>query len=157
MAGRRGCRQNDLLAVEHAIDANTRAIFCETIANPGGYISDLDALARIADQGAEFAMIVDNTATPTCASRSNMARRWWCIRRRNTTGNGTVTGGVVIDSGKFDWSASDKFPSLSQPEPAYHGLAFHPALGSMAFTFHSIAVGLRDLGMTMNPQARIIR
>ena len=68
------------------------------------------------------------------------------------TGNGTVTGGIVLDSGKFDWSASDKFPSLSQPEPAYHGLAFHPALGSMAFTFHSIAVGLRDLGMTMNPQ-----
>jgi O-acetylhomoserine (thiol)-lyase len=58
----------------------------------------------------------------------------------------------VLDSGKFDWSQNDKFPSLSQPEPAYHGLAFHPALGAMAFTFHSIAVGLRDLGMTMNPQ-----
>jgi O-acetylhomoserine (thiol)-lyase len=68
------------------------------------------------------------------------------------TGNGTVTGGVVVDSGKFDWSASDKFPSLSAPEPAYHGLKFHEALGPMAFTFHSIAVGLRDLGMTMNPQ-----
>ena len=68
------------------------------------------------------------------------------------TGNGTVTGGVVVDSGKFDWSASGKFPSLSEPEPAYHGLAFHPALGPMAFTFHSIAIGLRDLGMTMNPQ-----
>jgi O-acetylhomoserine (thiol)-lyase len=68
------------------------------------------------------------------------------------TGNGTVTGGIVVDSGKFNWSASDKFPSLSQPEPAYHGLVFHPTLGSMAFTFHSIAIGLRDLGMTMNPQ-----
>jgi O-acetylhomoserine (thiol)-lyase len=68
------------------------------------------------------------------------------------TGNGTVTGGVIIDSGKFDWSASGKFPSLAAPEPAYHGLNFHAALGGMAFTFHSIAVGLRDLGMTMNPQ-----
>ena len=68
------------------------------------------------------------------------------------TGNGTVTGGVVVDSGKFDWSASNKFPSLAAPEPAYHGLNFHAALGGMAFTFHSIAVGLRDLGMTMNPQ-----
>ena len=68
------------------------------------------------------------------------------------TGNGTVTGGVVVDSGKFDWTKSGKFPSLSEPEPAYHGLAFHPALGAMAFTFHSIAIGLRDLGMTMNPQ-----
>jgi O-acetylhomoserine (thiol)-lyase len=68
------------------------------------------------------------------------------------TGNGTVTGGIVVDSGKFNWSANDKFPSLSQPEPAYHGLTFHPTLGGMAFTFHSIAIGLRDLGMTMNPQ-----
>jgi O-acetylhomoserine (thiol)-lyase len=68
------------------------------------------------------------------------------------TGNGTVTGGAVVDSGKFDWSASDKFPSLAAPEPAYHGINFHEALGAMAFTFHSIAIGLRDLGMTMNPQ-----
>ncbi|MDO5605799.1 MAG: PLP-dependent transferase, partial [Paracoccus sp. (in: a-proteobacteria)] len=69
------------------------------------------------------------------------------------TGNGTVTGGVVVDSGRFDWSASDKFPSLSAPEPAYHGLKFHETFGNLAFTFHGIAIGLRDLGMTMNPQA----
>ena len=58
----------------------------------------------------------------------------------------------MVDRGTFDWSKDDKFPSLSQPEPAYHGLVFHPTLGNMAFTFHSIAIGLRDLGMTMNPQ-----
>ena len=58
-----------------------------------------------------------------------------------------------MDSGKFDWSASDKFPSLSQPEPAYHGLKFAETFGPLAFTFHGIAIGLRDLGMTMNPQA----
>ncbi len=69
------------------------------------------------------------------------------------TGNGTVTGGCVVDSGTFDWSASDKFPSLSAPEPAYHGMKFHETFGALAFTFHGIAVGLRDLGMTMNPQA----
>lgn len=69
------------------------------------------------------------------------------------TGNGTVTGGCIIDSGKFDWSANDKFPSLSQPEAAYHGLKFHETFGPLSFTFHSIAVGLRDLGMTLNPQA----
>ena len=144
---------DDLLAVEQAIDANTRAIFCETIANPGGYISDLDALARIADQ-AGIPLIVDNTtATPyLCKPIEHGATLVVHSATKYLTGNGTVTGGVVIDSGKFDWSASNKFPSLSQPEPAYHGLAFHPALGSMAFTFHSIAVGLRDLGMTMNPQ-----
>jgi O-acetylhomoserine (thiol)-lyase len=59
----------------------------------------------------------------------------------------------VVDSGKFDWSASDKFPSLSAPEPAYHGLKFHETFGPLAYTFHGIAIGLRDLGMTMNPQA----
>ncbi len=143
----------DLLAVEHAIDANTRAIFCETIANPGGYISDLDALARIADQ-AGIPLIVDNTtATPyLCKPIEHGATLVVHSATKYLTGNGTVTGGVVVDSGKFDWSASDKFPSLSQPEPAYHGLTFHAVLGAMAFTFHSIAVGLRDLGMTMNPQ-----
>ncbi len=143
----------DLLAVEHAIDANTRAIFCETIANPGGYVSDLDALARIADQ-AGIPLIVDNTtATPyLCKPIEHGATLVVHSATKYLTGNGTVTGGVVVDSGKFDWTKSGKFPSLSEPEPAYHGLAFHPALGSMAFTFHSIAVGLRDLGMTMNPQ-----
>jgi O-acetylhomoserine (thiol)-lyase len=143
----------DLLAVEHAIDENTRAIFCETIANPGGYVSDLDALARIADQ-AGIPLIVDNTtATPyLCKPIEHGATLVVHSATKYLTGNGTVTGGVVVDSGKFDWSASGKFPSLSEPEPAYHGLAFHPALGAMAFTFHSIAVGLRDLGMTMNPQ-----
>ena len=59
----------------------------------------------------------------------------------------------MVDSGTFDWSANDKFPSLSQPEPAYHGLKFHETFGNLAFTFHGIAIGLRDLGMTMNPQA----
>lgn len=143
----------DLLAVENAIDENTRAIFCETIANPGGYVSDLDALARIADQ-AGIPLIVDNTtATPyLCKPIEHGATLVVHSATKYLTGNGTVTGGVVIDSGKFDWSANDKFPSLSQPEPAYHGLTFHAALGAMAFTFHSIAVGLRDLGMTMNPQ-----
>ena len=144
---------DDLLAVEHAIDENTRAIFCETIANPGGYVSDLDALARIADQ-AGIPLIVDNTtATPyLCNPIAHGATLVVHSATKYLTGNGTVTGGVVVDSGKFDWSKSGKFPSLSEPEPAYHGLAFHPALGAMAFTFHSIAIGLRDLGMTMNPQ-----
>ncbi|GHC13502.1 O-acetylhomoserine aminocarboxypropyltransferase [Gemmobacter nanjingensis] len=144
---------DDLAALRAAVDDDTRAIFCETIANPGGYITDLDAIAGIANE-VGLPLIVDNTtATPwLCNPIKHGATLVVHSATKYLTGNGTVTGGVVVDSGKFDWSASGKFPSLSEPEPAYHGLAFHPALGPMAFTFHSIAVGLRDLGMTMNPQ-----
>lgn len=144
---------DDLTAVEAAIDTDTRAIFCETIANPGGYITDLDAIAKIADS-AGIPLIVDNTtATPyLCRPIEHGATLVVHSLTKYMTGNGTVTGGAVVDSGKFDWSASDKFPSLSAPEPAYHGLRFHETFGPAAFTFHGIAIGLRDLGMTMNPQ-----
>ncbi len=144
----------DLDAVKAAIDDDTRAVFCESIANPGGYVSDIRALADIAD-AAGLPLIVDNTsATPyLCRPFEHGASLVVHSTTKYLTGNGTVTGGCVVDSGKFDWSASDKFPSLSAPEPAYHGLKFHETFGPLGFTFHSIAVGLRDLGMTMNPQA----
>ena len=144
---------DDLDAVKAAIDEDTRAIFCESIANPGGYLTDIEAIAKIAED-AGLPLIVDNTvATPyLCRPFEHGATLIVHSTTKYLTGTGTVMGGAVIDSGTFDWSASDKFPSLSQPEPAYHGVNFHEALGPMAFTFHSIAVGLRDLGMTMNPQ-----
>ena len=145
---------DDEAAVAAAIDDNTRAVFCESIANPGGYITDIPAIAAISDN-AGVPLIVDNTsATPyLCNPISLGATLVVHSTTKYLTGNGTVMGGCVVDSGKFDWMASDKFPSLSQPEPAYHGLVFAEALGPMAFTFHGIAIGLRDLGMTMNPQA----
>ncbi len=144
---------DDLAALEAAVDENTRAIFCESISNPGGYITDIPAVAALANK-AGIPLIVDNTlATPyLCRPIEQGATLVVHSATKYLTGNGTVTGGVIVDSGKFDWSASDKFPSLAAPEPAYHGLNFHAALGPMAYTFHSIAVGLRDLGMTMNPQ-----
>jgi O-acetylhomoserine (thiol)-lyase len=145
---------DDEAAVKAAIDDDTRAIFCESVANPGGYIMDIPALAAIADD-AGLPLIVDNTtATPyLCRPIDLGATLVVHSTTKFLTGNGTVTGGCVVDSGEFDWSASDKFPSLSAPEPAYHGLKFHETFGSLAFTFHGIAIGLRDLGMTMNPQA----
>ena len=144
---------DDLKAVEKAIDKNTRAVFCESIANPGGYITDLPAIAKIADK-AEIPLIVDNTsATPyLCRPIEHGATLVVHSTTKYLTGTGTVTGGAVVDSGTFDWSANDKFPSLSAPEPAYHGLKFHETFGPLAYTFHGIAIGLRDLGMTMNPQ-----
>ncbi|MEM1352745.1 MAG: O-acetylhomoserine aminocarboxypropyltransferase/cysteine synthase family protein [Pseudomonadota bacterium] len=145
---------DDLNAVKAAINDDTRAVFCEAIANPGGYITDLDAISKISD-AAGVPLIVDNTsATPyLCRPIEHGATLVVHSTTKYLTGNGTVTGGCVVDSGKFDWSANDKFPSLSAPEPAYHGLKFHETFGPLAYTFHGIAIGLRDLGMTMNPQA----
>jgi O-acetylhomoserine (thiol)-lyase len=141
--------------VEAAIDLQTKALFCETIANPGGHVADLPKLAKIADRH-RIPLIVDNTsATPyLCRPIEHGATLVVHSLTKYLTGTGTVTGGCVVDSGKFDWSEDpDKFPSLSQPEPAYHGMTFHETFGPLAFTFHGIAVGLRDLGMTLNPQA----
>lgn len=144
---------DDPEALRAAIDDDTRAVFCESISNPGGSVTDIPAVAAIAD-AAGIPLIVDNTlATPyLCRPIEMGATLVVHSLTKYMTGNGTVTGGVVVDSGTFDWSASDKFPSLSAPEPAYHGLKFHETFGNMAFTFHGIAIGLRDLGMTMNPQ-----
>lgn len=143
---------DDLDALRGAIDGDTRAVFCESISNPGGYVTDIPAVAEIA-HAAGVPLIVDNTsASPwLCRPFEMGADLVVHSTTKYLTGNGTVTGGAVVDSGRFDWSASDKFPSLSAPEPAYHGLTFHETFGPMAFTFHGIAVGLRDLGMTMSP------
>ncbi len=143
---------DDPKAISAAIDDDTRAIFCESIANPGGHIADLPAVAAVAE-AAGIPLIVDNTsATPyLCRPIEHGATLVVHSTTKYLTGNGTVTGGAIVDSGKFDWS-NGKFPSLSEPEPAYHGLKFHETFGPLAFTFHGIAVGLRDLGMTMNPQ-----
>lgn len=145
---------DDPKAVAAAIDDDTRAVFGEAIANPGGWIMDVRAIADVAD-AAGLPLIIDNTtATPYLLRPiDHGATLVVHSTTKYLTGNGTVTGGCIVDSGQFDWSASGKFPSLSEAEPAYHGLKFHETFGALAFTFHGIAVGLRDLGMTMNPQA----
>jgi O-acetylhomoserine (thiol)-lyase len=144
---------DDRGAVSRACTKKTKAIFCESIANPGGHVADLEMVAKIADRKG-IPLIVDNTtATPyLCNPIAHGATLVVHSTTKYISGNGTAMGGVVIDSGKFDWSASDKFPSLSEPEPAYHGLKFHETFGHLAFTFHGIAIGLRDLGMCQSPQ-----
>jgi len=139
-------------AIRNAADDNTRAIFCESISNPGGYVTDLRAAATVADE-LQVPLIVDNTsATPyLCRPIEHGATLVVHSTTKYLSGNGTSTGGVVVDSGNFDWSAAGKYPSMTDPEPAYHGLKFHETFGPMAFTFHGIAIGLRDLGMTMAP------
>jgi O-acetylhomoserine (thiol)-lyase len=144
---------DDLVAVEDCADDHTRAIFCESIANPGGYVTDIPALADVAKK-LGVPLIVDNTsATPwLCRPIAQGADIVVHSTTKYLTGNGTVVGGAIVDAGRFDWSASGRYPSLTEPEAAYHGLKFHETFGPMAYTFHSIAIGLRDLGMTMAPQ-----
>ena len=144
---------DDLAAVEAAVDGETKAIFCELIANPGGYVTDIPALAEVAKR-VGVPLIVDNTsATPwLCRPFEQGADIVVHSTTKFLTGNATVVGGALIDAGRFDWAASGKYPGLTEPEPAYHGLKFFETFGPMAYTFHSIAIGMRDLGMTMAPQ-----
>ncbi|CAO3354718.1 O-acetylhomoserine aminocarboxypropyltransferase [Azospirillum melinis] len=138
--------------VRAALTEKTKAIFVESLANPGGVVTDIEAIARIADE-AGIPLIVDNTlATPYLINPI----QWGATLVVHSTtkflsGNGTSVGGVVVDSGKFDWSKSGKFPALSEPDPGYHGLRFHETFGHLAFTIHGHAVGLRDLGPSQAP------
>jgi O-acetylhomoserine (thiol)-lyase len=143
---------DDLDAVKKAITPKCKAIFVESLANPGGVVSDLEGLSKIARE-AGILLIVDNTmATPVLCRPFEWGAD---ISIHSTTkflsGNGTSVGGAVVDSGSFDWAQNDKYGGLTEPEPAYHGLSFYETFGDMAFTTHAHAVGLRDLGPTMAP------
>jgi O-acetylhomoserine (thiol)-lyase len=143
---------DDLDAVRAAVTDRTKALFCESIANPGGVVSDLEALATVA-RDAGVPLVVDNTmATPYLC----MPIEWGAdLVVHSTTkflsGNGTSMGGAVVDSGLFDWGQNERFAGLTEPEPAYHGIRFWESFGDLAFTTHAHAVGLRDLGATMAP------
>ena len=144
---------DDPAAVKAGITDKTRAIFVESLANPGGVVTDLEAIAKVA-KDAGIPLIVDNTlATPfLCRPIEHGADIVLHSTTKFLSGNGTSVGGVVIDSGTFDWSSSDKFAALSQPDPGYHGLKFHETFGNLSYTFHGHAVGLRDLGVNQQPQ-----
>jgi O-acetylhomoserine (thiol)-lyase len=137
---------------KRAVTDKTKAFFIESLANPGGVVSDIEAIAKIADDSG-VPLVVDNTmATPwLCKPIDYGATLVIHSTTKFMSGTGTSMGGAVVDSGKFDWAKGGKFPSLAGPEPAYHGLNFFESFGDMAYTFHSHAVGLRDLGPTQAP------
>ena len=144
---------DDIDKLKKAVDEKTKAIFCESISNPGGHITNLFEVGRLS-KTLKIPLIVDNTAaSPFLCNPINFGAN---LIIHSTTkymsGNGTSLGGAVVDSGNFDWTESGKFKSLSAEEPAYHGLKFHDTFGPYAFIIYSIAVSLRDLGMTMAPQ-----
>jgi O-acetylhomoserine (thiol)-lyase len=135
-----------------AMTPKCKAIFIESLANPGGVVTDIQAIAAIAhDSG--IPLIVDNTlATPyLCRPFEWGADLIVHSTTKFLGGHGNSMGGIVVDSGRFDWSQSDKFRALTEPEPAYHGLKFHETFGDLAFTVAGHALGLRDLGAAMAP------
>jgi O-acetylhomoserine (thiol)-lyase len=135
-----------------SLTARSKAIFVESLANPGGIVVDLEAVAAIAHE-AGIPLIVDNTlATPYLCQPF----RWGAdIVCHSTTkflgGHGNSLGGVLVESGRFDWTQGNRFPSLTEPEPAYHGLKFYENFGDFAFTTKARAVALRDFGPTLSP------
>ena len=143
---------NDPENFQRAMTPKTKAIFVESLANPGGIVVDLEAIAKIAHANG-IPLIVDNTlATPYLCRPFEWGAD---IVTHSTTkflgGHGNSMGGMVVESGKFDWGQNDKFPSMTQPEPAYHGLRFYENFGDFAFTTKARAVALRDYGPTMAP------
>lgn len=135
-----------------ALTPSTKAIFVESLANPGGIVVDLEAIAAIA-HGAGIPLIVDNTlASPYLCQPITWGADIVChSMTKFLGGHGNSLGGVVVESGKFDWGASGKFPSMTEPEPAYHGLKFWENFGDFAFTTKARAVALRDFGPSLAP------
>src|SRR5436190_20395703 len=142
---------DDLAAWRDAVRANTKAFFAETIGNPGGNVLDIEALAGIAHEHG-VPLLVDNTfATPyLCRPIEWGADIVIHSATKFLGGHGTSIGGVVVDSGAFDWS-NGRFPVVADPSPAYHGLAFHETFGVYGFLMKLRAETLRDLGAAMSP------
>lgn len=139
-------------AFEKAIKENTKAIFIETLGNPHSNIIDIEKVARIAHKH-KIPLVVDSTfATPYLIRPIEYGAD---IVVHSATkfigGHGTAIGGVIIDSGKFDWEASGKFPRFTEPNPSYHGVSFTKAAGAAAFVTYIRAVLLRDTGATLSP------
>ena len=135
-----------------AITPKTKAIFIEVLANPGGVVVDLEAVAAIAHD-AGIPLIVDNTlATPyLCRPFEWGADLIVHSTTKFLSGHGTSLGGALIESGKFDWARNDKFPTMTKPDPAYHGLTFYETFGDFGFTMKARAVALRDFGPALSP------
>ena len=138
--------------IEDAIDENTKAVLIETLGNPNSEVVDIEAVAKIAHKH-NIPLIVDNTfATPFLVRPIEHGAD---IVVHSATkfigGHGTAIGGVIVDGGKFDWEASGKFPSLTEPNPSYHGVSFTKAAGKAAFVTKIRALLLRDTGACLSP------
>ena len=148
---------SDLSNFEKAIRPETKLLFIETSGNPNGNIIDIEAVADIAHRHG-IPLVIDNTfATPYLVRPIEYGAD---IVVHSATkyigGHGTTIGGVIVDSGKFDWKASGKFPQLTEPEPSYHGIVFADAVGPAAYIIRARAILLRDTGATISPVSAFV-
>ncbi|MCG7873455.1 MAG: aminotransferase class I/II-fold pyridoxal phosphate-dependent enzyme [Candidatus Thiodiazotropha lotti] len=149
---------DDYEKLESLIDDKTRALFCESIGNPAGNIVDLERLAEIAHRHG-VPLIVDNTvATPyLCRAFDHGADIIIHSLTKYIGGHGTTVGGVIIDSGKFDWAGNKaRFPMLNEPDPSYHGVVYTEALGPAAFIGRCRVVPLRNTGAALSPHSAFL-
>ena len=142
----------DMKSIEKAMSPKTKAIFIESIANPGGRVTDIGAVAKIA-RSAGVPLIVDNTlATPyLCKPIEHGANIVLHSLTKFMGGHGNSMGGVIVDAGNFDWSKSGRYPLLSESNDSYHGIKLHETFGKMAFAIACRVLGLRDLGPAIAP------
>ena len=143
---------DDFAAIDAAIDENTRALYIESLGNPNSNVADIEKAAQLAHKHG-IPLVVDSTfATPYLLRPIEYGAD---IVVHSATkfigGHGTAIGGVIVDSGKFDWAASGKYPQISAPNPSYHGVSFTQAAGAAAFVTYIRAILLRDTGATLSP------
>ena len=143
---------DDPASFEAALSPRTKAVFIESIANPGGIVSDIEAIAKIAAR-AGVPLIVDNTlATPyLCQPFEHGADIVVHSLTKFMGGHGNSIGGVIVDGGSFNWSRDGRYPMLSEPRAEYHGIKLHETFGNFAFAIACRVLGLRDLGPAMSP------
>ena len=143
---------DDMDSIEKAVTAKTKAIFCESIANPGGVVTDLEGISKIARR-AGVPLIVDNTlATPyLCRPIDHGADLVLHSLTKFMGGHGNSMGGMIVDAGTFNWSREGRYPKLSEPCESYNGLRLHETFGNIAFAIACRVLGLRDLGMCISP------
>lgn len=149
---------DDFERLEGYIDTNTKAVFCESIGNPAGNVVDIERLAEIAHRHG-IPLIVDNTvATPyLCRVFDHGADIAVHSLTKYIGGHGTTIGGVIVDSGKFDWVANrDRFPMLNEPDPSYHGVVYTEALGPAAYIGRCRVVPLRNTGAALSPHSAFL-
>ena len=145
---------DDFEGFENAIDENTRAVFCESIGNPAGNVVDIEKLAEIAHKHGVPLMVDNTVATPfLCRPFDLGADIVIHSLTKYIGGHGTSIGGIIIDSGKFDWVANKaRFPMLNEPDPSYHGVVYTEALGPAAYIGRCRVVPLRNTGAAISPQ-----